>query len=105
MRKNDRPRLSVFRSAKHFYCQIIDDVAGKTLVSASTVEADLRTGGKKGSKMATGNSAAAIAVGKLLASRALAVGVQEVCLDRGRFKYHGRIAAMANAAREAGLQF
>lgn len=100
VRRHDRPRLSVFRTSKHFYCQIIDDARGRTLASASTAESEIR-----GDDAKTGTCDAAMAVGKLLASRALAAGIKKVCLDRGRFRYHGRIAAMANAAREAGLEF
>jgi large subunit ribosomal protein L18 len=96
----DRPRLAVFRSNRHIYAQIIDDVAGRTLVSASTLDGDLR-GGTDG----TGNVTAAKAVGTLVAERAKAVGVQSVVFDRGGFQYHGRVAAVADAARAAGLQF
>jgi large subunit ribosomal protein L18 len=96
----DRPRLCVFRTLKHMYAQVIDDEAGKTLVAASTNDKDLRAGVKKG-----GNKAAAQAVGKAIAQRALAAGLKEVCFDRREFKYHGRVAALAQAAREAGLTF
>jgi large subunit ribosomal protein L18 len=96
----DRPRLCVFRTLKHMYAQVIDDQAGKTLVAASTIDKDLRAGVKKG-----GNKAAAQAVGKAIAQRALAAGLKEVCFDRREFKYHGRVAALAQAAREAGLSF
>jgi large subunit ribosomal protein L18 len=82
------------------YAQVIDDQEGKTLVAASTIDKDLRGGVKKG-----GNKAAAQAVGKAIAQRALAAGVKEVCFDRREFKYHGRVAALAQAAREAGLSF
>lgn len=95
-----RPRLSVFRSHRNLACQIIDDVSGKTLVAAGTGDKDLRGSVKYG-----GNKAAAQAVGKLLAQKAIAAGIKEVALDRGHYKYHGRIAALANAAREAGLSF
>jgi large subunit ribosomal protein L18 len=94
----ERPRLAVFRSNKHISAQVIDDVAGRTLASASSVEADLRGG-------PTGNVDAASAVGKLLASRAKAAGVERVVFDRGGYLYHGRVAALADAAREAGLEF
>ena len=94
----ERPRLAVFRSNKHISAQVIDDVAGRTLASASTVETDLRTN-------PGGNRGAATAVGKLLAERAKAAGVQTVVFDRGGFRYHGRVAALADAAREAGLEF
>jgi large subunit ribosomal protein L18 len=96
----DRPRLAVFRSNRHIYAQIIDDVAGRTLASASTLDGDLR-GGADG----TGNVIAARAVGELVAARAKAVGVETVVFDRGGFQYHGRIAAVADGARAAGLQF
>ena len=95
---NGRPRLSVFRSNKHIYAQLIDDAAGKTLVSASTVEKDVA--GETG-----GNKEAAAQVGQLLGRRAVEKGIKEVVFDRGRYKYHGRVAALADAAREAGLEF
>ncbi|MBP7252420.1 MAG: 50S ribosomal protein L18 [Alphaproteobacteria bacterium] len=95
-----RPRLSVFRSEKHIYAQIIDDVAGKTLVAASTLEKDLR------GKLKTGaNIAAATAIGQLVAERALKKNVKEVQFDRGGNQYHGRLKALAEAARAAGLSF
>ena len=93
----ERPRLAVFRSNKHVIAQVIDDVAGHTLAAASTVEAELRTA-------ATGNREAAAKVGRLVAERARAAGVQKVVFDRGGFRYHGRVAAVAEAAREAGLE-
>jgi large subunit ribosomal protein L18 len=94
-----RPRLAVFRSNKHLSVQLIDDEAGRTLAAASTVEADLRGAG-------TGSSVeAATRVGTLIAERAKAVGITTVVFDRGGFAYHGRIAAVASAAREAGLEF
>jgi large subunit ribosomal protein L18 len=93
-----RPRLAVFRSNKHITAQVIDDVTGRTLAAASTIEADLRTG-------ATSNRGAATAVGRLVAERAKAAGVERVVFDRGGFLYHGRVAALADAAREAGLEF
>ena len=95
----DRPRLTVFRSNRHIACQLIDDMSRKTLVSASTLEADLE------SVAYGGNKAAAQAVGKRLAERALAAGIKQASFDRGHFKYHGRVAALATAAREAGLSF
>ena len=95
----ERPRLSVFRSDKHIYAQIIDDYAGKTLVAAGTTEKDVRGESANG-----GNVQAAVAVGKTIAERAKAAGVTKVAFDRGR-QYHGRIKALADAAREAGLQF
>ncbi|MGA3216894.1 MAG: 50S ribosomal protein L18 [Acidimicrobiales bacterium] len=93
----ERPRLTVFRSNKHIAAQIIDDTAGRTLVAASTLEATQRGG-------ATGNITAASEIGKLIASRALAEGVTKVVFDRGGSRYHGRVAALAEAAREAGLE-
>lgn len=93
-----RPRLTVFRSAKHIYAQVIDDLAGRTLLSASTVE--------KGSAIANaGNTKAAAEVGKLLAERAQAAGLKQVVFDRNGFRYHGRIKALADGAREGGLKF
>ena len=94
-----RPRLSVFRSNKHMYAQIIDDVAGQTLVSASTVEKGADNGGYGGNKQQ------AAQIGKLVAQRAIEKGIKEVVFDRGPYQYHGRVAALADAAREAGLQF
>jgi large subunit ribosomal protein L18 len=95
-----RPRLAVFRSNKHIAAQVIDDQTGRTLASASTVEKDLRSGVGQ-----TGNKAAATTVGRLVAERAKAAGVSRVVFDRGGFLYHGRVAAVADAAREAGLEF
>ena len=94
----ERPRLSVFRSSGHIYAQAIDDVNGRTLAAASTMEKDLRTG-------ATGNVDAAKSVGRLIAERAKSAGITTVVFDRGGFHYHGRVAALADAAREAGLKF
>jgi large subunit ribosomal protein L18 len=96
-----RPRLCVFRSAKHIYSQIINDETGQTLVSASTLTAELSADIKK----ATGNAKASKKVGALLAQRAIAKGVKQVVFDRNGFLYHGRIKALADAAREAGLEF
>ena len=90
-----RARLSVFRSNKHIYAQVIDDSSGRTLVSASSTEGD----------SVGGNCEAAQAVGKRVAERAIEAGVKEVTFDRGRFGYHGRVASVADAAREAGLSF
>ncbi len=95
----ERPRLAVFRSNKHISAQVIDDRSGRTLAAASTVEASLRSAG------GTGNKAAAATVGRLVAERARAAGVTSVVFDRGGFQYHGRVAAVAEAAREAGLEF
>lgn len=98
--KNNRPRLSVHRSGQHIYAQVIDDVKGVTIAAASTIDADLRK-----SLKSTGNKDAATAVGKLVAERAKKAGVEKVAFDRGSFAYHGRIKALADAAREAGLSF
>ena len=95
-----RARLSVFRSSKHIYAQLIDDVKGETLAAASTMEKTMRGDGKKGT-----NVAAAKAVGKLIAERAKEKGIKDVVLDRGGYLYHGRIKALADAAREGGLNF
>ena len=96
----ERPRLSVHRSSKNIYAQVIDDAKGHTLASASTLEKDL-----KGSLKTGADSAAAAAVGKLVAERAVKAGVKEVIFDRGAYIYHGRVEALAEAAREAGLSF
>jgi large subunit ribosomal protein L18 len=95
-----RVRLSVFRSGKHIYAQVIDDEAGRTLAAASTLEKDLR------SKLKTGSDrAAAEAVGQLIADRAKAAGVEAIVFDRGGYRYHGRLKALADSARAAGLEF
>ncbi|MDA8290998.1 MAG: 50S ribosomal protein L18 [Actinomycetota bacterium] len=94
----ERPRLSVYRSNRHIVAQVIDDVAGHTIAAASTVEASLRSG-------PTGNATAAAEVGRLVAARARDKGVSKVVFDRGGARYHGRVAALADAAREAGLEF
>ncbi len=96
----ERPRLSVFRSHKHIAAQLIDDETGRTLASASSLDGELR-----GSVGYGGNCAAAAAIGKAIAERALAAGIKAASFDRGSAKYHGRVAALAGAAREAGLQF
>jgi large subunit ribosomal protein L18 len=96
---SERPRLNVYRSLNHIYVQVIDDLNGKTLVSASTAE------GKKEERRTGGNVAAAKAIGKTIAERAKAKGVTKVVFDRGGYLYHGRVKALADAAREAGLQF
>jgi large subunit ribosomal protein L18 len=93
----DRPRLAVFRSNRHISAQVIDDRAGRTLAAASTYEADLRDG--------SSNKDAAAKVGRLVAERAKDAGVERVVFDRGGFLYHGRVASVAEAAREAGLEF
>jgi large subunit ribosomal protein L18 len=93
----ERPRLAVFRSVAHIYAQVIDDSQGKTLVSASSVD--------KGGKTNGGNVAAAKAIGKLVAQRAKEKGIKSVVFDRGGYLYHGRVKALADAAREAGLEF
>ena len=95
-----RPRLSVFRSSKHIYAQIIDDAGGRTVAAASTIDKSLRDKLSKGC-----DKAAAAEVGKLIAERALASGVKEVVFDRGAYLYHGRVKALAEAAREGGLSF
>lgn len=96
----ERPRLSVYRSVGHIYTQIIEDGTGRTLVSASSVDKEVKKGLKGG-----GNIAAAKSVGKIIADRAKAAGISKVVFDRGGYKYHGRVKALADAAREAGLQF
>jgi large subunit ribosomal protein L18 len=95
-----RPRLSVFRSGKHIYAQVIDDAHGRTLAAASSLDRALREALKTGA-----DKDAAVAVGKLVAERALAVGVTQVVFDRGSYLYHGRVKALAEAAREGGLAF
>jgi large subunit ribosomal protein L18 len=97
---NERPRLNVYRSLNHIYAQVIDDGNGVTLVSASTVQ-----GRKKGEKRTGGNVASAKEVGKTIAQRAQEKGIKKVVFDRGGYLYHGRIKALADAAREAGLEF
>jgi len=99
-RRLQLPRLSVFRSINHIYGQIIDDLRGQTLVSASTRDKEVRTTLKTG-----GNIAAAKVVGQALAKRASAAGISRVVFDRGGYAYHGRVKALADAAREAGLKF
>ena len=96
----ERPRLAVYRSLDHIYAQVIDDRSGKTLVSASSIDGESKKAVKGG-----GNIAAAKVIGKLVAERAKAAGVKQVVFDRGGYKYHGRVKALADAAREAGLQF
>src|ERR1700680_4955966 len=95
----ERPRLNVYRSLNHIYVQVIDDLHGQTLVSASSAE------GKKEDRRTGGNVAAAKTVGKTIAERAKAKGVNQIVFDRGGYIYHGRVKALADAAREAGLQF
>jgi large subunit ribosomal protein L18 len=95
----ERPRLNVYRSLNHIYVQVIDDLHGATVVSASSAE------GKKADRKTGGNVAAAKTVGKTIAERAKAKGVTKVVFDRGGYIYHGRVKALADAAREAGLQF
>ena len=96
----ERPRLCVYRSVGHIYVQVIDDRSGRTLVSASSVDKETKKNLKGG-----GNIASAKAVGKIIAERAKAAGVTQVVFDRGGYKYHGRVKALADAAREAGLKF
>ena len=95
-----RPRLSVFRSGKHIYAQVIDDSAGRTVAAASSLDKGLRGELKTGA-----DKSAAAAVGKLVAERAIAAGIKEVVFDRGAYLYHGRVKALADAAREGGLAF
>ena len=99
----ERPRLSVFRSVAHIYAQIIDDSSGETLVSASSVDAGLRTGLDQGVR--GGNVRGAEAIGKAIAERSIEKGIKRVVFDRSGFLYHGRIRAVADAARKAGLEF
>jgi len=95
----ERPRLNVYRSLNHIYVQIIDDLSGSTIVAASSSQ------GKKGQRQTGGNLASAKAIGKSIAERAQAKGIQQVVFDRGGYLYHGRVKALADAAREAGLKF
>ncbi len=99
----ERPRLTVFRSAQHIYVQAIDDVSGTTVVAASSVEPTVKAAFDK--ETGGGNVAGAKAIGKVVAERLIASGVNKVVFDRGGFLYHGRVQAMADAVREAGLQF
>ena len=99
-RAEGRMRLSVHRSGQHIYAQVIDDVAGKTLAAASSLEKDMRTSLKTGA-----DKTAAAAVGKLVAERAVKAGIKDVVFDRGGFIFHGRVKALADAARAGGLQF
>ncbi len=96
----ERPRLAVFRSNNHMYAQVIDDVAGKTIVSASTLEKDIKSALK-----ATDNIDAAAYIGDVVAKRAMEKGIKAVVFDRGGYIYHGKVAALAEAARKAGLEF
>jgi len=98
--KMDRPRLNVYRSAGNIYAQVIDDTKGVTLAAASTVDKEVKSSNKTG-----GNIAAATEVGKLIATRAKKAGVKAVIFDRGSYLYHGRVKALAEAAREGGLEF
>ena len=98
--KSHRPRLSVFRSGRHIYAQVINDTDGKTLVAASSLEAGIKKDVTNGC-----NTEAAEVVGKLIAERAKSAGVTDVIFDRGGYKYHGRVKALAEAAREGGLSF
>jgi large subunit ribosomal protein L18 len=99
-RKTERPRLTVFRSGRHIYAQVIDDAKGATLAAASSLDKDLKAGLKTGA-----DKEAAKRVGLLLAERAKAAGVEAVVFDRGGYLYHGRVKALADGAREGGLQF
>jgi large subunit ribosomal protein L18 len=96
----ERPRLAVFRSSKHIYAQMVNDVSGTTIVSASTMDPEIKAQFKYG-----GNKAAATVVGRVVAERAKKAGIDKVCFDRRSYKYHGRVAALAQAARDAGLKF
>ena len=96
----ERPRLAVFRSSKHIYAQVINDANGTTLASASTLDPEI-----KGQQAYGGNKAAATIVGRVVAERAKQAGIDKICFDRRSYKYHGRVQALADAAREAGLQF
>ena len=96
----ERPRLAVFRSSKHIYAQMVNDQTGTTLVAASTMEPDIKAQVKYG-----GNKAAATVVGRVVAERAKQAGIDKICFDRRSYKYHGRVAALAQAARDAGLKF
>ena len=96
----ERPRLAVFRSSKHIYAQVINDADGTTLAQASTLDPEIKGGTPYG-----GNKEAAKVVGKFVAERAKKAGIDKVCFDRRSYKYHGRVQALADAAREAGLQF
>jgi large subunit ribosomal protein L18 len=100
MKSGGRPRLSVFRSGKHIYAQVIDDAAGRTVAAASSLEKPMRESLKTGA-----DTSAATAVGKLIAERAMAAGVTAVVFDRGPYLYHGRVKALADGAREGGLSF
>jgi len=97
---DERPRLAVFRSLNHIYAQVIDDTAGRTLAAASSLDPSLRGDGKTGGNVATDRE-----VGRLVAERATGNGVRKVVFDRGGFKCHGRVAGLADAAREGGLEF
>ena len=96
----ERPRLTVFRSSKHIYAQVINDTSGTTLAAASTLDPEIRA-----EKPYGGNKTAAAVVGRVIAERAKKAGIDKVCFDRRSYKYHGRVEALAQAAREAGLQF
>ena len=96
----ERPRLAIFRSSKHIYAQVVNDDTGTTLASASTLDPEVRRDLTYG-----GNKSAATVIGKLVAERAKQAGIDKICFDRRSYKYHGRVQALADAAREAGLQF
>jgi len=100
---SERPRLNVFRSVEHIYAQVIDDMSGQTIVSASSVDASLKAAFDKGVR--GGNLKGAEAIGKAIAERSIEKGIKRVVFDRGGFLYHGRIRAVADAARKAGLEF
>ena len=96
----DRPRLCIFRSSKHIYAQVINDATGTTIAAASSLDPEIKASSPYG-----GNKAAASLVGKAVADRAKQAGIEKICFDRRSYKYHGRVQALADAAREAGLQF
>ena len=96
----ERPRLAVFRSSKHIYAQVINDASGTTLAAAGTLDPEIRSQHAYG-----GNKAAAAVVGRVIAERARQAGIDKICFDRRSYNYHGRVEALANAAREAGLKF
>ena len=100
---SDRPRLSIFRSVGHIYAQVIDDLSGRTLVAASSIDANVKGTFSKG--IGGGNVKGAEAIGKAIAERSIEKGIKRVVFDRGGFLYHGRIRAVADAARKAGLEF
>ncbi|MEI8350352.1 MAG: 50S ribosomal protein L18 [Candidatus Omnitrophota bacterium] len=95
-----KPRLAIFRSSKHIYAQLVQDESGKVLIGCSTLSKEF-----KAKNLKTANKEAAKEIGKLIAQKAIAIGIKEVCFDRGGYKYHGRVAALSEGAREGGLKF